>query len=65
MGFDISDDFNNRKPLSVSDIQLQRAFLNDNQYLTHTAMGAVAEAIAAIDSRKLPPRHNEPPEQGA
>ena len=47
MGFDISDDLNNRKPLSAFDIQLQRAFLNDYQYLTLTVMGAVAEAIAA------------------
>lgn len=47
MGFGISDDSKNRKPLSVFQVQLQNAFLKDYQYLTLTVMGAVAEAISA------------------
>ena len=44
MGFDISDGY--RKPLSVLDVQLQRGFLKDYQYMTLTAMGAVTAAVA-------------------
>lgn len=45
MGFDISDGFNNRKRLSVFDVQLQLAFLKDNLYMPLSIMGAVAEAV--------------------
>ena len=46
MGFDISGGYNNRKPLSVLDVQLQGGFLKDYQYMTLTVRGAVTEAIA-------------------
>ena len=40
MGFDISDGFHNRKPLSVFHDQLHCAFLKDYQYTPLTDMGA-------------------------